>query len=179
VRLEPLRRLAAIAGGPAAAVDLAKDVFSRNGPVLDLDVLEHPVSKAELAGQHVHGVVVVLRFKDRLDDLLAPLQRAIRGRPRTIHLEAGTGRQKIDAVLPFREHRPRRRIGIAYDQQFELFDSSLSFRHSGDGVDAMTHDEHRLHVVGLRHLILRQQRSVKPARTRDTRPFHQRLAAEP
>ena len=106
MRLEPLGRLAAIAGRPAAAIDLAQDVLGRHRAVLDLDVLEHLVGKAELAGEHVHDVVVVLRLEDRLDDLLAPLQRAVGGGARAVHLEAGAGRQQVGAVLAPREHRP-------------------------------------------------------------------------
>ena len=79
VRFEPLGRLAAIAGRPAAAIDLAQDVLGRDRSVLDLDVLEHLVGEAELAGKQVHHVVVVLALEDRLDDLLAPLQRAVGG----------------------------------------------------------------------------------------------------
>jgi len=75
--LEPLGRLAAIAGRPAAAIDLAQDVFGGHRAVVDFDVLEHPVGEAELAGEHVHHVVVVLRFEGRRHDLLAPLQRPV------------------------------------------------------------------------------------------------------
>src|SRR6266404_78756 len=78
MRLEPLGRLAAVAGRPAAAIDFPQDVFGRHRAVLDLDVLEHPVGEAELAGKQVHYVVVVLALEDWLDDLLAPLQRAVR-----------------------------------------------------------------------------------------------------
>ena len=106
------------------------------------------------------------------------MQRAVRGGAGTIHLEAGAGRQKINAVLAFREHRPGRRIGIAHDQQFELFDAANGLRHSRDGVDAVAHDEHGLQIIGLRDLIFRQQRGVKPARARNARTFHQRLAGE-
>src|SRR5664280_1324264 len=77
VRLQALRRLAAVAGGPAAAVDLAKDVFRHRQIVLDLDVLEHQLGEAEFLGEEIHHLIVVLRFEDRLDDLLAPLERAI------------------------------------------------------------------------------------------------------
>ena len=82
VQLQALRRLAAIAGRPAAAVDLAQDVLGHRHVVLDLDVLEHPVGEAELLGQQIHDLVVVLGLEDRLDDLLAPLQRAVRRRAR-------------------------------------------------------------------------------------------------
>ncbi len=79
VCLEPLGRLAAIAGRPAAAIDLAQDVLGRHRSILDLDVLEHAIGKAELAGEQVHDVVVVLALEHRRDDLLAPLQRAVGG----------------------------------------------------------------------------------------------------
>ena len=82
VRLQALRRLAAVAGRPAAAVDLAQDVLGHGQIVLDLDVLEHLVGEAELLGQEIHDLVVVLRFEDRLDDLLAPLDRAVGRRAR-------------------------------------------------------------------------------------------------
>src|SRR6185312_8744456 len=60
MQLQPLRRLAAVACGPSAAIDLAQDVLGRDGAVLDLDALEHPIREAELAREQVHGVVVVL-----------------------------------------------------------------------------------------------------------------------
>ena len=74
VRLQPLRRLAGVAGREAAAVDFAQQVFGRGMLVLDLDILEHLVGEAEFLGKPVDDLVVVLRFEDRLDDLLAPLQ---------------------------------------------------------------------------------------------------------
>ena len=77
--LEPFGRLAAIAGRPAATIDLAQDVFGRHRSILDLDVLEHLIGEAELSGKQVHYVIVVLALEDRFDDLLAPLQRAVRG----------------------------------------------------------------------------------------------------
>jgi len=99
VRLEALRRLAAVAGGPAAAVDLAQDVL-RHGPVvLDLDVLEHQVGKAKLLRQTVQDLVIVLRLEDGLDDLLAPLDRAVGGRARARSLELRADGQEIGAVL--------------------------------------------------------------------------------
>src|SRR5258707_534209 len=50
--------------------------------------------------------------------------------------------------------------------------------HPGNGVDAMPHDEHRLHRIGLADLVLRQQRGIEPARARNARCFHQRLGRE-
>ena len=144
VRLEPLRRLAAIAGRPAAAVDLAQNVLCGHRAVLDLDILEHAVGETELLREHVHHVVVVLRLEDRRNDLLAPLDRPVRRRTRAVHLEAGAGRQQVGAVLAVREHRPGGRIGIAHDEELELLDPAGGLRHPRDRVAAMPHDEHRL-----------------------------------
>ena len=59
MRIEPLGRLAAIAGRPAAAIDLAQNILRVDLAALDLDVLEHRFGDAEFAGKHLHGVVVV------------------------------------------------------------------------------------------------------------------------
>ena len=48
VRLDALRRLAAVAGRPAAAIHFAKNVLGDRQIVLDLDVLEHLVGEAAL-----------------------------------------------------------------------------------------------------------------------------------
>ena len=93
-------------------------------PFSTLMFLNICVGEAEFAREHVHDVVVVLRFEDRLDDLLAPLQRAVGGRARAVHLEAGAGRQQVGAVLALGQHRPGRRIGIADHQQLELLDAA-------------------------------------------------------
>src|SRR5215510_180224 len=77
VAFESLRRLAAIAGRPAAAIDFAQDVFRRDRTVLDFDVIEHLLSKSELTGKQIHRVIVVLAFENRIDDLLTPLERAV------------------------------------------------------------------------------------------------------
>jgi hypothetical protein len=103
---------------PAAAIDLAQDILGRHAAVLDLDVLEHPVGKAELARQHIHRVIVVLGFEDRRHDLLAPLQGAVGRRARAVHLEARASGQQINAVLALRDYGPRGRIGIADHEEF-------------------------------------------------------------
>jgi hypothetical protein len=80
MRLEALGGLTAIAGGPAAAIDLAQNVLCRDRAIVDLDVFEELVGKAQLAGEHIHGVVIVLRFEHRFHDLFAPLKRAVGSR---------------------------------------------------------------------------------------------------
>src|SRR3979411_1721152 len=112
VGFEALGRLAAISGRPPATVNLAQNVLSRYRAVLHLDVLEHLIGEAELLREHVHHVVIILRLEDRLYDLLAPLERAVGCRAGAVHLKAGAGRQKIGAILAFREPRTSRGIGV-------------------------------------------------------------------
>ena len=170
--------MAAIASRPAAAIDLAQDVLGRHRTALDLDVLEHLIAVAELACDQVQDVVVVLALEDRFDDLLAPLQRAVGGGARSVHLETGAGRQDVGAVLALGEHRPRGRIRVAHDQKVELFDAFRRLRHPRNRVAAMPHNEHGLHGVRLADLILRQQGRIEPARAGHAWSFHESLAHE-
>ncbi len=178
VQLEPLGRLAGVTGRPAAAIDLAQDVLRRHDAVLDLDVLEHAVGKAELLRQHVHDVVVVLRFEDRLDDLLAPLDRAVRSGARAVALELGADRQEISAVLALAEHRPSGGMRVGNDQQLKCFDAFCGFRHAGHGVAAVPEDHHGLQIVFLLDLIPRQRDGVEPACRRDAGRLHHLLGFE-
>ncbi len=52
------------------------------------------------------------------------------------------------------------------------------FRHPGNGIGAVSHYEHRLHIVGLTDLVLRQQSRIEPARAGNARCFHQFLVRE-
>ena len=98
---------------------------------------------------------VVLGLEDRLDDLLAPLDRAIGRRARTGGLVAGRNRQQVGVVLACRsQRRPGRGMRIGDHQQFELLDALLRLRHAGDGVAAVAEHHHRLDVVLLRHVLL-------------------------
>ena len=102
VRFEALRRLTAIAGRPAAAIDFAQDILCRHRAVFDLDVFKQQISKTQLACEHMHDVVVVLRFEHRLDDLLAPLKRTIGSRARSVHFETGAGGEQISPIFAAR-----------------------------------------------------------------------------
>ena len=106
VRLQPLRRLAAIAGGEAAAVHFAQHVLGRDFGAVDLDVLEHLVFEAELLGEQVDHLAVVLRFEDRRHDLLAPLDRAVGGDARAGRSRTGC-RSATDRCCPCARHWPR------------------------------------------------------------------------
>ncbi len=61
---------------------------------------------------------------------------------------------------------------IRDNQQFDLLKTFRHFRHAGDGVAAVPHDEHGFEVVLLSHLLLRQRRRFEPACGRDTRRVH-------
>ena len=147
VRLEALGRLAAIAGRPAAAVHLAQHILGFGQIVLDLDVLEHLVGEAELLRHQIDDLEVVLRFEDRLDDLLAPLQRAVRGDARALALELRGNRENVDAVLApglHRERGPGGRMRVGDDQQFERLQALQGFGNAGDAVAGVSLHEHRL-----------------------------------
>src|SRR6516164_5178865 len=60
MRLEPLRRLAAIAEREAATIHLAKNVLCRGQVVLHVNVLEHLIGEAKLLGHQVYDFETVL-----------------------------------------------------------------------------------------------------------------------
>src|SRR5215510_8643731 len=120
MRLEALRRLTAVAGRPASAVDFAKNILRLRQVAVDLDVPEHPVGEPKLLGDEIHDLQVVLGLEDWLDDLVAPLYRAVGGNPRSLGLVAGGGRQQIRAILAFAENRPGSRMRVADDQEFQF-----------------------------------------------------------
>ena len=115
VRLQPLGALAGVADGPDAGVDLAQDVLG-HGLVHALDllhlvVLRQLLAEAELVGQLLHDHVIGARFPQRLDDLLAPLQRAVRRgapsrRSRTASSPAAGRPRGSGSGLPWRRASP-------------------------------------------------------------------------
>ena len=108
VRLEPLRRLAAIAGREAAAVHFPQHVLGRNFGAFDLDVLEHLVGEAELLGQKIDNLAVVLRFEDRLARSARPTGSS--GWRRRASPTSRTGcRSAADRCCPCARHWPRAR----------------------------------------------------------------------
>ena len=80
------------------------------------------VGEAELLRELVHDHVVGARLEQRLDHLLAPLQRAVGRRHRALGLELRRDRQQVGAVLAhLGEHRrARRRIRVEHHHQVEL-----------------------------------------------------------
>ena len=88
VQLQALRRLARVADRQRAAVELARHVLRQHAAlVVDLDVLEHLLLEAELLGEQIHDLVIGLGLEERPEDLLAPLQRAVRRGERAVRLE--------------------------------------------------------------------------------------------
>src|SRR3546814_3430445 len=94
MRLETLGRLPAIAGRPTPAVHLPQHVLGHGPVAFDLHVLEHQVGETELLRQQINDLVVVLHLEARLDDLLAPLQRAVGGHARAGRLQLRAHRQQ-------------------------------------------------------------------------------------
>ena len=98
VELEPFGRLARIADRPRGAVDLFQNRFGLGLIELgltvrlpDLVVLDELLAEPEFLGKLIHERLVGLRFEQRRDHALAPLQRAIRCRDRTRRLELRAG----------------------------------------------------------------------------------------
>src|SRR3546814_15012784 len=83
-------------------------------------------------------LVVVLHLEARLDDLLAPLQRAVGGHARAGRLQLRAHRQQIGVFLASaldRERRPGCRMRVRNDKKVELLQRLYRFRHACDAVD--------------------------------------------
>ena len=122
-----------------------------------------------------------MRFEDRLDDLLAPLQRAVRSDARARAFELRADRQQIDAVLASgldRERCPGGRMRVGDHQQVELRQTFERFGNARDAVAGVALHEHRAHIVLLGDLILRQHHRVEPARERNAGGLHDLLGVE-
>src|SRR3546814_8077306 len=80
-------------------------------------------------------LVVVLHLEARLDDLLAPLQRAVGGHARAGRLQLRAHRQQIGVFLASaldRERRPGCRMRVRNDKKVELLQRLYRFRHACD-----------------------------------------------
>ena len=176
VGLQPLGALPGIAGGPAAAVDLAQDgLRGRLHGELALNhlvVLEHLLAEAELHRQTIHRGKVVVGLKDRLDDLLAPLQRSVGGRARARGLQLRADRQQVGIVRALVQRREGRGVRIAHHQQVERVHAGARVLHARHGVAAVAEDHHRLDIVALVDLFGIHRRGVEPAGRGDARHVH-------
>ena len=182
MRFDALRRLAGIAGRPATAIDLAQDRFSlRLLAELALhhgEVLEHLLAEAKLRGQPVNDGVIIVRFKDRLHHLLAPLDGAVggRARARTFHLRRD--RQQIGVVLAPTQRDEIGRMGIGNDQQFKLLEAFFEFRLARHRIAAMAEDHGCLDGIGLIHVLLVICHCVEPAGRGDAGHLHHLLVSK-
>src|SRR5437879_12833080 len=99
-----------------------------------------------------------MRLEDVLDDLFAPLQRAVRGNARTFALELRGNRENVDAIFASRLHGqrgPGGRMRVGYDEQLERLQAVEGFRNARDAVAGMSLHEPRPPIVFLRDLIFR------------------------
>ncbi len=89
VQFQTFGRLAGIANGPHAFVDLTQGVFDiwRDAIVFKSDVAEDTVMEAEFLREQTDDFMVSLRFKQRIHDLFAPLERPVGRGNRAICLE--------------------------------------------------------------------------------------------
>ena len=75
VQLEPFRGLTRITNRPHAAVELAGDVFDVGLAVFfNRDIAEDPVMEPELLRKEREDLVIDLGLKERVHDLVTPLQ---------------------------------------------------------------------------------------------------------
>jgi hypothetical protein len=127
VLAETLRRLAGVADRPHATVELARDVFDKRLVAVDLDVFAEFLLEPELPGEEIENLLIRFQLKDRLDDLLTPLQRSVRRRARPVGLELPSSGQEIDVVGATVHDRRDRRVRIDDDEKVELLHRSLHF----------------------------------------------------
>ena len=119
MRLQAFRRLTGVADRPRSAVDLTQHVFEVGFRQTALarfqpDILgaiflaDELVGEAELLRKLIHDHVIRTRIEQRLDHLLAPLDRAVRRGDAAVGFELRRCGQQIGAILArHREHRCR------------------------------------------------------------------------
>ncbi|EFO30421.1 hypothetical protein TRICHSKD4_4012 [Roseibium sp. TrichSKD4] len=171
--LEALRRLAGVADGPHAAVEFTGRVFNARNGALDRNVLEHLNFETELLRKQISNFVISLRFKQRIDDLLAPLDGAVGRSHGPEGFELGRRRQQIDAVLAVRKDRRHGREWINHDEHVELFHGRFHVGQACLGVWCVAPEHHGADVVRLVHVALVFQNTIDPARHRNTSTGHQ------
>ena len=163
VQLEPLRRAAAVADGPAGAVNFTQDVFDHRLVVHHRDVLAQFAGKAEFFGEQVDDFLVRLAFEQRQNHPLAPLDAAVRRRHRAGTFELGGGRQQVDAVLAAMHRRRHGRVGIDHHQQVEQLHGRLHVGQPGLAVGGVAPVQHGAQVGRLVDVLVFFKHAVEPA----------------
>ena len=187
VGLQALWALAGVANGPDRAVDFAQDVFDHGFihalDLLHLVVLDQLLVEAQLLRQLVHDHVVGTAFPQRLDDLLAPLQRAVGRRAGTAGFKLRGCRQQVHRavgvqVFGLAGHGGHgsggRWVGIYHHQQVQLVHGALHFEATGLRVGGMAPIEHAAQVAVLVDQLVLLQHAVNPARHGDAVLGHHR-----
>ena len=176
VQLDPLGRLAGIADCPHPGIELPRDAFDvRRIRVVHLDVAEEAVRPAELVGEHADDFMVSLGLEQRINHLVAPLERPVGRRDRAISLELGTGRQQINTIGAVLHDGRDGRIRVHHDKHVELFHRRFHLFHAGLRVRRMPPENHRPDRVWLIRVCRIFQNPVDPAADRDTFEVHQVL----
>ncbi len=187
MRLEALGRLAGVADGPIARVDLARHVLDQRLLVLvlrpgvhlhDLDVLDELRAEAEFLREGQHDGVVGARLEERLDHLFPPLDGTVRRRDRARGLELRRGREEVDAVLAVGHRGSGRRIRVDDDHEVDLLHRLLHLEAARLRVGRMSPVDDRAQVRVLVDELVLLEDAVDPARHRHAGLFHHRLRRE-
>ncbi len=193
MRLQPLRRLSGVADGPGAAIDLVRERVLHRGLVVAAFRLRHPevllavllseelILETELSRESQHDRLVGARLEQRIDDLLAPLQRPVRRGARALGLELRRGRQQVHAapgllLHAFHGHRRHRgggrRIRIDDDHHVEHLHRLDHVQAAGLRVRRVAPVDHRADVGILIDVLVLLHHAVDPARDREAGLAH-------
>ena len=179
VLLDPLRRLARVADGPHAAIDLACNVLDNGFVAIQGDVAEEAVGKAELLREHCHDGLIGQTIEGRLEHLVTPLNRSVRRGNGPVGFELRRRRQEIRSVGPVVHHRRSRGIRVDHDQKVQHLHGLLHVGSARLRVRRMSPENHGPDVVRLVvdvGLVL--QDAVDPTADRDAPILHRLLRAE-
>jgi hypothetical protein len=174
-----------------ALVDFAQDVV-RHGLVHALDllhlvVLAELLAEAQAVGELLHDHVVAAAFPQRLDHLLAPLERAVRRGDGTAGFELRARGQQVDGAVLVevvrvaghgRHGRRGRRVRVDHHEQVELVHGPLHLEAACLRVGRMAPIEHAAQVRVLVDQLVLLEHAVDPARHGDAGLGHHRGRCE-
>ena len=172
VRLQPLGALAGVTDGPHTAVELAGGILDQRLIIVHLDVLGELLAKTQLLGELIHDGLIGQRLEQRLDNLRAPLQVAVRRRHRAVGLELRGRRQHVHAVGAVVHDGTGGRHQVDNHQQIQFLHGLFHFQAAGLAVGGMTPVHHRPQIVLLGEIGLVLEHAVYPTRHRDALGIH-------
>ena len=172
VLFQPLWALAGVADGPHTSVNFTQYVFDHRSIAIHRDVFHELIAKAELIGKQVHDFVVRLRFKQRLDDLVTPLNRAIGGGHATGGFKLRGSGQQVDAVGAVVHDGRDSGIRVDDDHHLQFLHRLLHFNAAGLRVDRVAPVEHRFQRGALGDVFVLFQHAIYPTRYGNTAGVH-------